>query len=137
MKHSNHTLLIFIQEEYFHCCGKQALVARFSRACGLKNFETRINAITDQFKKTWIFPQVGKELYKTVWEMSMNIIDMSRRGYLWINRNRWIYSCKMQLFLSRCISTLGNPDWKRDVLLGNKSCGGCRKFTLNNDKKAE
>jgi ribonucleoside-diphosphate reductase alpha chain len=31
-----------------------------------------------------------KELYKTVWEMSMkDIIDMSRqRGYLLINRNR-------------------------------------------------
>jgi ribonucleoside-diphosphate reductase alpha chain len=76
--------LIFIHEEYFQeiHCGKQTFAARFSGTWALeRDHEARLMRNNGSVQDLDI-PQDLKELYKTVWEMSMkDIIDMSRRGY--------------------------------------------------------
>jgi len=89
-----------------------------------------------------IIPQDIKELYKTVWEMSMkDIIDMSRhRGYF-IDQSQ-----SLNLFMEGAtmakLTSMHFYAWKSGLKTGmyylrTKSAVDAIKFTLNNDKKAE
>ena len=87
-------------------------------------------------------PHDLKELYKTVWEMSMkDIIDMSRhRGYF-IDQSQ-----SLNLFMQDAnyakLTSMHFYAWKSGLKTGmyylrTKSAVDAIKFTLNNDKKAE
>jgi ribonucleoside-diphosphate reductase alpha chain len=89
-----------------------------------------------------IIPQKIKELYKTVWELSMkDIIDMSRhRGYF-IDQSQ-----SLNLFMEGAtmakLTSMHFYAWKSGLKTGmyylrTKSAVDAIKFTLNNDKKAE
>jgi len=89
-----------------------------------------------------IIPQDIKNLYKTVWEMSMkDIIDMSRhRGYF-IDQSQ-----SLNLFMEGAslpkITSMHFYAWKSGLKTGmyylrTKSAVDAIKFTLNNEKKAE
>jgi ribonucleoside-diphosphate reductase alpha chain len=89
-----------------------------------------------------IIPKDLKELYKTVWEMSMkDIIDMSRhRGYF-IDQSQ-----SLNLFLQDAnyakLTSMHFYAWKSGLKTGmyylrTKSAVDAIKFTLNNDKKPE
>jgi ribonucleoside-diphosphate reductase alpha chain len=66
-----------------------------------------------------------KELYKTVWEMSMkDIIDMSRQRGLFVDQSQSLNLFMQNANYSKLTSMhfmLGNLD--RNVLFENKSCG--------------
>jgi ribonucleoside-diphosphate reductase alpha chain len=87
-------------------------------------------------------PNDLKELYKTVWEMSMkDIIDMSRhRGYF-IDQSQ-----SLNLFMQDAnyakLTSMHFYAWKSGLKTGmyylrTKAAVDAIKFTLNNDKKAE
>jgi ribonucleoside-diphosphate reductase alpha chain len=87
-------------------------------------------------------PEDLKELYKTVWEMSMkDIIDMSRhRGYF-IDQSQ-----SLNLFMQDAnyakLTSMHFYAWQSGLKTGmyylrTKSAVDAIKFTLNNDKKAE
>ncbi|WP_310559958.1 ribonucleoside-diphosphate reductase subunit alpha [Flavobacterium sp.] len=87
-------------------------------------------------------PQDLKELYKTVWEMSMkDIIDMSRhRGYF-VDQSQ-----SLNLFMQNAnyskLTSMHFYAWQSGLKTGmyylrTKSAVDAIKFTLNNDKKAE
>jgi len=87
-------------------------------------------------------PEDLKELYKTVWEMSMkDIIDMSRhRGYF-IDQSQ-----SLNLFMQDAnyakLTSMHFYAWKSGLKTGmyylrTKAAVDAIKFTLNNDKKAE
>lgn len=87
-------------------------------------------------------PQDIKELYRTVWEMSMkDIIDMSRhRGYF-IDQSQ-----SLNLFMEGAtfakLTSMHFYAWQSGLKTGmyylrTKSAVDAIKFTLNNDKKAE
>ena len=89
-----------------------------------------------------IIPQHIKDLYKTVWEMSMkDIIDMSRhRGYF-IDQSQ-----SLNLFMEGAslpkITSMHFYAWKSGLKTGmyylrTKSAVDAIKFTLNNEKKTE
>ena len=88
-----------------------------------------------------VIPQDIKELYKTVWELSMkDIIDMSRhRGYF-IDQSQ-----SLNLFMEGAtmakLTSMHFYAWKSGLKTGmyylrTKSAVDAIKFTLNNDKKA-
>jgi ribonucleoside-diphosphate reductase alpha chain len=87
-------------------------------------------------------PQDLKELYKTVWEMSMkDIIDMSRQRGYFIDQSQ-----SLNLFLQDAnyakLTSMHFYAWKSGLKTGmyylrTKSAVDAIKFTLNNDKKAE
>jgi len=89
-----------------------------------------------------IIPQDLKELYKTVWEMSMkDIIDMSRQRGYFIDQSQ-----SLNLFLQDAnyakLTSMHFYAWKSGLKTGmyylrTKSAVDAIKFTLNNDKKAE
>jgi ribonucleoside-diphosphate reductase alpha chain len=98
------------------------------------NHETRINV--NGSVQDLDIPQDLKELYKTVWEMSMkDIIDMSRhRGYF-VDQSQSLNLFMQNANYSKLRHFMrGSLDWKRNVLLENKSGSWWIKFTLNNDK---
>lgn len=87
-------------------------------------------------------PQNLKELYKTVWEMSMkDIIDMSRhRGYF-VDQSQ-----SLNLFMQNAnyakLTSMHFYAWQSGLKTGmyylrTKAAVDAIKFTLNNDKKAE
>jgi len=87
-------------------------------------------------------PEDLKELYKTVWEMSMkDIIDMSRhRGYF-IDQSQ-----SLNLFMQDAnyakLTSMHFYAWKSGLKTGmyylrTKAAVDAIKFTLNNEKKAE
>jgi ribonucleoside-diphosphate reductase alpha chain len=89
-----------------------------------------------------VIPQPIKELYKTVWEMSMkDIIDMSRhRGYF-IDQSQ-----SLNLFMEGAtyakLTSMHFYAWQSGLKTGmyylrTKAAVDAIKFTLNNDKKAE
>jgi ribonucleoside-diphosphate reductase alpha chain len=89
-----------------------------------------------------IIPQDLKDLYKTVWEMSMkDIIDMSRhRGYF-IDQSQ-----SLNLFMQNAnyakLTSMHFYAWQSGLKTGmyylrTKAAVDAIKFTLNNDKKAE
>lgn len=87
-------------------------------------------------------PQELKELYKTVWEMSMkDIIDMSRQRGYFIDQSQ-----SLNLFMQDAnyakLTSMHFYAWQSGLKTGmyylrTKSAVDAIKFTLNNDKKAE
>lgn len=87
-----------------------------------------------------IIPQDIKELYKTVWEMSMkDIIDMSRQRGYFIDQSQ-----SLNLFMENAnfakLTSMHFYAWKSGLKTGmyylrTKSAVDAIKFTLNNDKK--
>ncbi|MCU4189875.1 ribonucleoside-diphosphate reductase subunit alpha [Flavobacterium sp. HXWNR29] len=87
-------------------------------------------------------PSDLKELYKTVWEMSMkDIIDMSRQRGYFIDQSQ-----SLNLFMQDAnyakLTSMHFYAWKSGLKTGmyylrTKSAVDAIKFTLNNDKKAE
>src|SRR5690606_10252625 len=85
-------------------------------------------------------PQDIKELYKTVWEMSMkDIIDMSRQRGYFIDQSQ-----SLNLFMENAnfakLTSMHFYGWKSGLKTGmyylrTKSAVDAIKFTLNNDKK--
>lgn len=83
-----------------------------------------------------------KELYKTVWEMSMkDIIDMSRQRGYFIDQSQ-----SLNLFMENAnfskLTSMHFYAWQSGLKTGmyylrTKSAVDAIKFTLNNDKKAE
>jgi ribonucleoside-diphosphate reductase alpha chain len=87
-------------------------------------------------------PQDLKELYKTVWEMSMkDIIDMSRhRGYF-VDQSQSLNLFMQDANYSK-LTSMHFYAWKSGLKTGmyylrTKAAVDAIKFTLNNDKKAE
>ncbi|MEZ0005406.1 ribonucleoside-diphosphate reductase alpha chain [Flavobacterium sp. 28YEA47A] len=89
-----------------------------------------------------LIPQDLKELYKTVWEMSMkDIIDMSRQRGYFIDQSQ-----SLNLFMQDAnfakLTSMHFYAWQSGLKTGmyylrTKSAVDAIKFTLNNDKKAE
>ena len=87
-------------------------------------------------------PQEIKDLYKTVWEMSMkDIIDMSRQRGYFIDQSQ-----SLNLFMEGAtmakLTSMHFYAWKSGLKTGmyylrTKSAVDAIKFTLNNDKKAQ
>src|SRR5436190_18105338 len=87
-------------------------------------------------------PQDLKELYKTVWEMSMkDIIDMSRQRGYFIDQSQ-----SLNLFMQDAnyakLTSMHFYAWQSGLKTGmyylrTKAAVEAIKFTLNNDKKAE
>ena len=87
-------------------------------------------------------PQYIKELYKTVWEMSMkDIIDMSRQRGYFIDQSQ-----SLNLFMENAtfgkLTSMHFYAWKSGLKTGmyylrTKSAVDAIKFTLNNDKKEQ
>ena len=89
-----------------------------------------------------IIPQDLKELYKTVWEMSMkDIIDMSRQRGYFIDQSQ-----SLNLFMQDAtfakLTSMHFYAWKSGLKTGmyylrTKSAVDAIKFTLSNEKKEE
>ncbi len=89
-----------------------------------------------------VIPQDIKDLYKTVWEMSMkDIIDMSRQRGYFIDQSQ-----SLNLFMENAtfakLTSMHFYAWQSGLKTGmyylrTKSAVDAIKFTLNNDKKAE
>ena len=89
-----------------------------------------------------VIPQDIKELYRTVWEMSMkDIIDMSRQRGYFIDQSQ-----SLNLFMEGAtfakLTSMHFYAWQSGLKTGmyylrTKSAVDAIKFTLNNDKKAE
>ena len=89
-----------------------------------------------------VIPQEIKELYKTVWEMSMkDIIDMSRQRGYFIDQSQ-----SLNLFMEGAtmakLTSMHFYAWKSGLKTGmyylrTKAAVDAIKFTLNNDKKAQ
>ena len=87
-------------------------------------------------------PQDLKELYKTVWEMSMkDIIDMSRQRGYFVDQSQ-----SLNLFMQNAnyskLTSMHFYAWQSGLKTGmyylrTKAAVDAIKFTLNNDKKAE
>src|SRR5690606_25901456 len=89
-----------------------------------------------------IIPEHIKELYKTVWEMSMkDIIDMSRQRGYFIDQSQ-----SLNLFMENAtfakLTSMHFYAWQSGLKTGmyylrTKSAVDAIKITLNNEKKAE
>ncbi|MES2545198.1 MAG: ribonucleoside-diphosphate reductase subunit alpha [Bacteroidota bacterium] len=89
-----------------------------------------------------VIPQDLKELYKTVWEMSMkDIIDMSRQRGYFIDQSQ-----SLNLFMQNAnyakLTSMHFYAWQSGLKTGmyylrTKAAVDAIKFTLNNDKKEE
>jgi ribonucleoside-diphosphate reductase alpha chain len=89
-----------------------------------------------------IIPQDIKDLYKTVWEMSMkDILDMSRQRGYFIDQSQ-----SLNLFMENAnfakLTSMHFYAWKSGLKTGmyylrTKSAVDAIKFTLSNDKKSE
>lgn len=89
-----------------------------------------------------VIPQDIKDLYKTVWEMSMkDIIDMSRQRGYFIDQSQ-----SLNLFMEGAtyakLTSMHFYAWQSGLKTGmyylrTKAAVDAIKFTLNNDKKAE
>ena len=89
-----------------------------------------------------VIPQEIKDLYKTVWEMSMkDIIDMSRQRGYFIDQSQ-----SLNLFMEGAtmakLTSMHFYAWKSGLKTGmyylrTKAAVDAIKFTLNNDKKAQ
>jgi ribonucleoside-diphosphate reductase alpha chain len=89
-----------------------------------------------------VIPQDIKDLYKTVWEMSMkDIIDMSRQRGYFVDQSQ-----SLNLFMENAsyskLTSMHFYAWQSGLKTGmyylrTKSAVDAIKFTLNNDKKEE
>ncbi|PZR23631.1 MAG: ribonucleoside-diphosphate reductase subunit alpha [Flavobacterium psychrophilum] len=106
---------------------------------GLKQEVMRANGSIQNID---IIPQDIKDLYKTVWEMSMkDIIDMSRQRGYFIDQSQ-----SLNLFMEGAtfskLTSMHFYAWQSGLKTGmyylrTKSAVDAIKFTLNNDKKVE
>ncbi len=89
-----------------------------------------------------IIPQDIKDLYKTVWEMSMkDIIDMSRQRGYFIDQSQSLNLFMEDATFSK-LTSMHFYAWQSGLKTGmyylrTKSAVDAIKFTLNNDKKVE
>jgi ribonucleoside-diphosphate reductase alpha chain len=89
-----------------------------------------------------IIPQDLKELYKTVWEMSMkDIIDMSRQRGYFVDQSQSLNLFMQDANYSK-LTSMHFYAWQSGLKTGmyylrTKSAVDAIKFTLNNDKKEE
>ena len=89
-----------------------------------------------------IIPQELKDLYKTVWEMSMkDIIDMSRQRGYFIDQSQSLNLFMQDANYSK-LTSMHFYAWQSGLKTGmyylrTKSAVDAIKFTLNNDKKEE
>lgn len=89
-----------------------------------------------------VIPQDLKELYKTVWEMSMkDIIDMSRQRGYFIDQSQSLNLFMQDANYSK-LTSMHFYAWQSGLKTGmyylrTKSAVDAIKFTLNNDKKEE
>ena len=89
-----------------------------------------------------IIPNDIKELYKTVWEMSMkDILDMSRQRGYFIDQSQSLNLFMQDANFSK-LTSMHFYAWQSGLKTGmyylrTKSAVDAIKFTLNNDKKAE
>ncbi|WP_269237751.1 ribonucleoside-diphosphate reductase subunit alpha [Flavobacterium flavigenum] len=89
-----------------------------------------------------VIPQDLKELYKTVWEMSMkDIIDMSRQRGYFIDQSQSLNLFMQDANYSK-LTSMHFYAWQSGLKTGmyylrTKAAVDAIKFTLNNDKKAE
>jgi ribonucleoside-diphosphate reductase alpha chain len=87
-------------------------------------------------------PQNLKDLYKTVWEMSMkDIIDMSRQRGYFVDQSQSLNLFMQDANYSK-LTSMHFYSWKSGLKTGmyylrTKAAVDAIKFTLNNDKKAE
>jgi ribonucleoside-diphosphate reductase alpha chain len=87
-------------------------------------------------------PQDLKELYKTVWEMSMkDIIDMSRQRGYFVDQSQSLNLFMQDANYSK-LTSMHFYSWKSGLKTGmyylrTKAAVDAIKFTLNNDKKTE
>jgi ribonucleoside-diphosphate reductase alpha chain len=87
-------------------------------------------------------PQDLKELYKTVWEMSMkDIIDMSRQRGYFVDQSQSLNLFMQDANYSK-LTSMHFYAWQSGLKTGmyylrTKAAVDAIKFTLNNDKKAE
>ncbi len=88
-----------------------------------------------------VIPQDLKELYKTVWEMSMkDIIDMSRQRGYFIDQSQSLNLFMQDANYSK-LTSMHFYAWQSGLKTGmyylrTKSAVDAIKFTVNNDKKA-
>jgi len=107
-----------------------------------ENLKQEIMRANGSVQNIDIIPQDIKELYKTVWEMSMkDIIDMSRQRGYFIDQSQ-----SLNLFMENAsyskLTSMHFYAWQSGLKTGmyylrTKSAVDAIKFTLNNDKKAE
>src|SRR6187402_1575801 len=89
-----------------------------------------------------IIPQDLKELYKTVWEMSMkDIIDMSRQRGYFVDQSQSLNLFMQDANYSK-LTSMHFYAWQSGLKTGmyylrTKAAVDAIKFTLNNDKKKE
>jgi len=89
-----------------------------------------------------VIPQDLKELYKTVWEMSMkDIIDMSRQRGYFVDQSQSLNLFMQDANYSK-LTSMHFYAWQSGLKTGmyylrTKSAVDAIKFTLNNDKKEE
>jgi ribonucleoside-diphosphate reductase alpha chain len=89
-----------------------------------------------------IIPQDLKDLYKTVWEMSMkDIIDMSRQRGYFVDQSQSLNLFMQDANYSK-LTSMHFYAWQSGLKTGmyylrTKAAVDAIKFTLNNDKKAE
>ena len=89
-----------------------------------------------------IIPQDLKELYKTVWEMSMkDIIDMSRQRGYFVDQSQSLNLFMQDANYSK-LTSMHFYAWQSGLKTGmyylrTKAAVDAIKFTLNNDKKEE
>ena len=107
-----------------------------------ENLKQEITRNNGSIQNIDIIPQDIKELYKTVWELSMkDIIDMSRQRGYFIDQSQ-----SLNLFMEGAtmakLTSMHFYAWKSGLKTGmyylrTKAAVDAIKFTLNNDKKAE
>jgi ribonucleoside-diphosphate reductase alpha chain len=107
-----------------------------------ENLKQQIMRANGSVQHVDIIPQDIKDLYKTVWEMSMkDIIDMSRQRGYFIDQSQ-----SLNLFLEGAtmakLTSMHFYAWKSGLKTGmyylrTKSAVDAIKFTLDNTKKAE
>ena len=126
----------------FIVVNKHLLEDLVKRGLWNENLKQEIMRHNGSIQNIDIIPQDLKELYKTVWEMSMkDIIDMSRhRGYF-IDQSQ-----SLNLFMQDAtyakLTSMHFYAWKSGLKTGmyylrTKSAVDAIKFTLNNEKKEE
>ncbi|MFP9114025.1 ribonucleoside-diphosphate reductase subunit alpha [Flavobacterium sp. RHBU_3] len=107
-----------------------------------ENLKQEIMRANGSVQNIDIIPQNIKDLYKTVWEMSMkDIIDMSRQRGYFIDQSQ-----SLNLFMEGAtyakLTSMHFYAWQSGLKTGmyylrTKSAVDAIKFTLNNEKKAE
>lgn len=107
-----------------------------------ENLKQEIMRANGSVQNIDIIPQDIKELYKTVWELSMkDIIDMSRQRGYFVDQSQ-----SLNLFMENAnfskLTSMHFYAWQSGLKTGmyylrTKSAVDAIKFTLNNDKKVE